>query len=231
MSNHQVLLTPFTERLQSSSPLWLVNVGGASIDTIDYLAKAGAECIFIDRERTAINQESIAPMVRTAHSHGMLAVLRSESLQAENLIRYLDRGIDGIVVPHVETVEQLQMLREVVDYVGKSQSRTINLIAQIESVAAVDNIAALAPNLHADAFLIGPNDLSHSLGLHGDQKPALLWQRVDEVIAALNQSNRAWGIPGNAQTGPAFSSRGAKFLYCSVEQILKSGWTHFCKVI
>jgi 4-hydroxy-2-oxoheptanedioate aldolase len=217
------------ERLKSKDLLWMINAGGASIDVIDSLARAGAECVFIDCERTAINLESITPMVRAIHSHGMFAVLRSESLQAEVLIRYLDRGIDGLISPHVETAEQLMMISDVVDYVGKSQAREIFKIAQIESVPAVKNINDLANNQFTDAFLIGPNDLSHSLGLHGDQTNPLLWQSVDVVVSSLNQAQRSWGIPGNPQTCAKWENQGAGFLYCSVDQILKLGYSNFCK--
>jgi 4-hydroxy-2-oxoheptanedioate aldolase len=168
-------------------------------------------------------------MVRAIHSHGMFAVLRSESLQAEVLIRYLDRGIDGLISPHVETAEQLMMISEVVDYVGISQAREIFKIAQIESVPAVKNINDLAGNQFTDAFLIGPNDLSHSLGLHGDQTNPLLWQSVDVVVSSLNQAQRSWGIPGNPQTCAKWENQGAGFLYCSVDQILKLGYSNFCK--
>ncbi len=217
------------ERLKSKDLLWMINAGGASIDVIDSLARAGAECVFIDCERTAINLESITPMVRAIHSHGMFAVLRSESLQAEVLIRYLDRGIDGLISPHVETAEQLMMISDVVDYVGKSQAREIFKIAQIESVPSVKNINDLANNQFTDAFLIGPNDLSHSLGLHGDQTNPLLWQSVDVVVSSLNQAQRSWGIPGNPQTSAKWENQGAGFLYCSVDQILKLGYSNFCK--
>jgi len=217
------------ERLQLDDLLWMVNAGGASIDVIDSLAKAGAECVFIDCERTAINIESITPMVRTIHAHGMFAVLRSESLQPEVLIRYLDRGIDGLISPHVETTSQLKMISDVVDYVGSSQSRSIFKIAQIESVPAVENIAPLAMDTLTDAFLIGPNDLSHSLGLKGNQQDPLLWQTVDVAIAALQQQTRTWGIPGNPQTASNWVNKGASFLYCSVDQILKLGYANFCK--
>ena len=217
------------ERLQSDTLLWMVNAGGSSIDVIDSLAKAGAECVFIDCERTAINIESITPMVRTIHAHGMFAVLRSESLQPEVLIRYLDRGIDGLISPHIETIDQLQMIHEVVDYVGCAQSRDIFKIAQIESVKALENICHLSLPKTTDAFLIGPNDLSHSLGLKGSQTDPLLWQKVDEVIEELNQQQRTWGIPGNPQTATNWVNKGASFLYCSVDQILKLGFANFCK--
>jgi 4-hydroxy-2-oxoheptanedioate aldolase len=61
---------------------WAINV--------DMLAAAGATCLFIDCERTAIHIESVGPIVRVAKSPGMLTMLRNENKQAETLIRSLD---------------------------------------------------------------------------------------------------------------------------------------------
>jgi len=206
---------------------WAVNVGGASVDSIDMLATAGARCIFIDCERTAIHIESVRPMVLAAKSHGMFTMLRSENQQPETLIRYLDRGIDAIVVPHTETVEELKMIAEVVDYVSKGQKDKFMTIAQIESVNAVNQMKSLATSTDVDSFLIGPNDLSHSMGFKGDLQPSALWQAIDQVIQELQLHQRIWGIPGLPDTLPKFSGQGAKYLYCTLSQIIQQGFKPF----
>jgi len=206
---------------------WAVNVGGASVDSIDMLATAGARCIFIDCERTAIHIESVRPMVLAAKSHGMFTMLRSENQQPEILIRYLDRGIDAIVVPHTETVEELKMIAEVVDYVSKGQKDKFMTIAQIESVNAVNQMKSLATSTDVDSFLIGPNDLSHSMGFKGDLQPSALWQAIDQVIQELQLHQRIWGIPGLPDTLPKFSGQGAKYLYCTLSQIIQQGFKPF----
>jgi len=93
----------FQGLLRDGAAVWCVNPGGASLDVLDMLARVGVRCVFIDCERSAIHIESVTAMVRCAHSHGMAAMLRSESSQPEILVRYLDRGIDALVVPHTET--------------------------------------------------------------------------------------------------------------------------------
>jgi len=206
---------------------WAVNVGGASVDSIEILAVAGARCIFIDCERTAIHIESVRPMVLAAKSHGMFTMLRSENQQAETLIRYLDRGIDAIVVPHTETLEELKMIAEVVDYVSKGQQDKFMTIAQIESVNAVNQMKSLATSTDVDSFLIGPNDLSHSMGFKGDLQPSALWQAIDQVIQELQLHQRIWGIPGLPDTLPKFSGQGAKYLYCTLSQIIQQGFKPF----
>jgi 2-keto-3-deoxy-L-rhamnonate aldolase RhmA len=223
-------MNSFKAFLMQQPITWAVNVGGASVDSIDMLATAGVRCIFIDCERTAIHIESVRPMVLAAKNHGMFTMLRSENQQAETLIRYLDRGIDAIVVPHTETVEELKMIAEVVDYVSKGQKDKFMTIAQIESVNAVNHIQSLATSAHVDSFLIGPNDLSHSMGFKGNLQSDALWQAIDRVIQELQSYQRIWGIPGLPESQPKFSEQGAKYLYCTLSQIIQQGFKPFHSV-
>lgn len=203
---------------------WTINLGSSSVSSIDMLAAAGAHCVFIDCERTAIHIESIRPLVLAAKSHGLFTMLRSENQQAETLIRYLDRGIDAIVVPHTETLQELEMIAQIIDYVSRGNPDQFMAIAQIESVAAVENIEALTKSLHVNSFLIGPNDLSHSMGLKGDLKPPQLWTAIDTVIEQLQASQRIWGIPAEPDSRESFSKQGAKFMYCTLQKMIHQGF-------
>ncbi len=224
MSTSSSRLRPLLDAGQTT---WMVNPGGASLDVVDMLAHLGVTCLFIDCERTAIGIESVTALVRCAHSHGMAAVVRTESMQPEIMVRYLDRGIDGIVVPHVETVAQLKVIGETVAYVTKGRREQIIALAQIESQAAVANIAALAADHSVDGFLLGPNDLSHSMGFVGDTSRPEVARAIDEVVDILQQQHRTWAIPGLPESAPRWSQRGAKLLYCTMEQILRSGYGGF----
>jgi 4-hydroxy-2-oxoheptanedioate aldolase len=221
----------FAALLAQGETLWAVNPGGASLDVVDLLARAGARVVFIDCERTAVHIESVTALVRCAHSHGMAAVLRSETAQPEMLVRYLDRGIDGIVVPHTETVAELDAIGEVVRYVTRGQRDSVFAIAQIESQPAVANVAALAACRSVDGFLIGPNDLSHSLGFAGDTTRPELAAAIDTVVAALLQHDRIWGLPAQADTAARWTQRGARFLYGTLEQILKAGYAPMAQAV
>lgn len=213
--------------LETGQTLWMVNPGGASVDVVDMMANVGAKCLFIDCERTAVGIESVTALARCAQSHGMAALVRTESMQREILVRYLDRGIDGIVVPHVETVEQLKSIGEVVAYVTKGMATKTFSIAQIESQAAIENVAALAADKSIDGFLVGPNDLAHSMGFAGDTSRPELMKAIDGVVATLQQHGRTWGIPGMPDSAQRWSQRGAQLLYCTLEQILRDGYSGF----
>lgn len=213
--------------LETGQTLWMVNPGGASVDVVDMMANVGAKCLFIDCERTAVGIESVTALARCAQSHGMAALVRTESMQREILVRYLDRGIDGIVVPHVETVEQLKSIGEVVAYVTKGMATKTFSIAQIESQAAIENVAALAADKSIDGFLVGPNDLAHSMGFAGDTSRPELMKAIDGVVATLQQHGRTWGIPALPDSAQRWSQRGAQLLYCTLAQILRDGYGGF----
>lgn len=213
--------------LETGQTTWMINPGGASVDVVDMLANVGAKCLFIDCERTAVGIESVTALARCAQSRGMAALVRSESMQPEILVRYLDRGIDGIVVPHVETAEQLKAIGEVVAYVTKGKPEQVFSIAQIESQAAVENVAALAADTSVNGFLVGPNDLAHSMGFAGDTSRPELAQAIESVVVALQQHGRTWAIPGLPDSAQRWSQRGAQLLYCTLEQILRYGYGDF----
>jgi 4-hydroxy-2-oxoheptanedioate aldolase len=215
--------------LAAERSLWMVNPGGASIDVIDMLARAGAKCVFIDCERTGVNVESVTAMARCAQSHGMAAVVRSESMRAEILVRYLDRGIDGIVVPHVETAEQARAIADVVRYATSGRPELVFTIAQIESAEAVRNAHVLSACEGIDGFLIGPNDLAHSLGYLGGTGRDEVTHAIDKTVDALRSREKVWGIPAQPGTARNWSERGARLLYCTVEQILKSGFVAYAE--
>ena len=215
------------KHLTEHSMTWVVNIGGASVDRVDMLAAAGVKCLFIDCERTAIHIESVRPLVLAAKSYGMFTMLRSENQQEETLVRYLDRGVDAIVVPHTESVEQLKMISQVVDYVSKGKRDQFMTIAQIESQQAVSNIESMVSTDYVDSFLIGPNDLSHSMGFKGNLDIKDLWQTIDEVILKLNHYQRVWGIPGQPESLSQFSQKGAKYLYTTLQQVIQQGFKSY----
>jgi 4-hydroxy-2-oxoheptanedioate aldolase len=214
----------FHDLLRPGAAAWCVNPGGASLDVVDMLAAVGVRSVFIDCERTAIHIESVTALVRCAHSHGMAAMLRSETPRPEILVRYLDRGIDALVVPHTETVSELAAIGEVVDYAARGGRERVAAIAQIESRAAVDNVQALAACSSVDAFLIGPNDLAHSLGHAGQPEHPEVTAAIDRVAAVLQDRQRTWGLPADAGTASPWARRGAQFLYGTLGQILKAGY-------
>ena len=208
-------------RIAAGQPVISVNPGGVAIDLAGVLGQMGADVLFIDCERTAIGIESVGPMARAAQIHGTAAVVRSHTADPADMVRILDRGVDGIVVPKVESAAQASVIVETVQYVCGARASEKIVIAQIESVPGVERVSEIVSVAGIDLFLIGPYDLSHSMGFAGDITRPEVVAAVDHVVDVMKTSGRAFGLPVRHDNARQWVDRGAVFLYHTVEWLLR----------
>ena len=186
-------------------------------ETIELVALAGFDFVVLDLEHSPLNLESAFRLVGTALHTGVSPLVRVPGLDAGVAQRMLDAGAEGIVVPHVDTVEEARaavaatrfpplgtrgvgatsragqwgaLPRE--EYLRFGREEVV-LVAQIESAAGVGNAGAIAAVDGVDALLVGAADLSVGAGL-AESDPALA-----DLVARVVAQARAAGVPvGNA---------------------------------
>jgi 4-hydroxy-2-oxoheptanedioate aldolase len=191
-----------------------------AMEMMELVALAGFDFAVIDLEHSPIGLETAYRLIGTALFTGVPPIVRVPGLDGGLVARVLDAGAEGIMVPHVDTVEQARAAVAAVRFpplgsrgVGSTgragawgaTSRTeylrygqeeVVLIAQIESARGARNAGAIAAVDGLDALLVGAADLSVSEG-KTESDPAVL-----ELIADAVRRGRAAGVPvGNA--GPA----------------------------
>ncbi len=86
-------------RLISAEPYW-----------IELAALAGFDCLHLDGEHGAFNPVAVDTIVSVAHAHGLTVKARVPNHHADEINRWLDRGIQGVMAPHIETGAQAQAL-------------------------------------------------------------------------------------------------------------------------
>ncbi|QJU54547.1 aldolase/citrate lyase family protein [Herbiconiux sp. KACC 21604] len=185
-------------------------------ETVELLALAGFDFVVIDLEHSAMSAESASRQIGVALLAGLSPIVRVPSLAGGLVQRMLDAGAEGIMLPHVDSVEEARAAAAAVRFppagtrgVG-STSRAgawgavpreeylrfgdeVVLIAQIESAAAARAAGEIAAVDGVDALLVGAADLSVSEGLD-ESDPRVLRLIADAVEAA-----HAVGVPvGNA---------------------------------
>lgn len=168
----------FASAFVSPSPLWPPLVKQTDIDFA-----------FIDTEHTPIDRQTLSWICQTYQALGLPPVVRIPSNDPFEACKALDAGAGGIIGPYVETVEQVQGLVGAVklrplkgrrlaealrdrgtlqpqlrSYLDERNGDKV-LIANIESVPAIENLPAICSVSGLDAVLIGPHDLSCSLGI------------------------------------------------------------------
>jgi 2-dehydro-3-deoxyglucarate aldolase len=166
------------------------------------MGSAGFEWLVIDMEHTSIDLSMAHILIATIQSCGMKALVRVSKNEEVIIKRVLDMGADGIVVPMVkskaEAIEAIcyakyppvgkrgvglfraQKYGLGFDEYKKWVNTELVIIAQIEHIEAVQNIEEIITIEGIDGVIIGPYDLSGSMGYPGE------YDREDVKIAIQN---------------------------------------------
>ena len=145
--------------------------------------------IFLDCENAGPDVERIPDLVRAAHAGGALALLRPWSKETGVLRRYLGCGIDGFIMPDVETPEEIVGVRALMTEIHPGDADSMLYFALIETVRGVENGRDIMLAEGCDATQIGTSDLAVSLGLprRGDH------EKVRDIAFRLLELSRALG--------------------------------------
>ena len=213
-------LNPHQQRLRDGKHVIAVNIGGRNPDVMLALANAGAHVAFIDCERTGIGLDVATELIRAARLSGLAAIVRSWSKDPAVLVQYLDRQVDGVVVPHINTAQDASDVVELVRYACGAKPQDKTVIVQIETVEAVKNLQSIIAVPGVDAYLIGPNDLAYSMiGQRGARTPEVL-NTVERLCVQLREAGKRFGMPADWSQLQAFKKSGATFLYFPIEWLL-----------
>ncbi|KAL4908669.1 hypothetical protein BDW74DRAFT_188576 [Aspergillus multicolor] len=181
---------------------------------------AGFEAIFIDMEHSALNFQTIAQLILACLSVGVSPIVRSPSKSHWHISRILDAGAAAVVVPHVDSVEEVRELVKHAKYgplgtrgsannqpiLGfrslptKVQNEVLNretmLIPMVETPAAVELADEYLAVEGVDGILIGSNDLCTDLGIPGQYDNPIYQQAVEKVVLAGKKVGKPIGIGG-----------------------------------
>lgn len=200
-------------------------------------AEAGAAFAVFDMEHTGWSVESIRMLIATTRSTDMIPYVRIPATEYHFIARVLDMGAMGIMVPMVESAEQAETIvasakyppigrrgaafgvahddygdGDIVEKIKTANSET-HLIAQIETVAGVENVETIAAVDGIDVLWIGHTDLSCSLGIPGQFDHPRFKEALDAVLAACQNHNKVPGfMAGGIDDGKALLDQGFRML-------------------
>jgi 2-dehydro-3-deoxyglucarate aldolase len=222
-----------------------ITIGHPAVAEI--LANAGFEWLVIDIEHTTIDLSMVQMMITTIQSCGATALVRVSKNEEVVIKRVLDAGADGIIVPMVCSAADA---RQAVDYakypptgkrgvgIARAQKYSTNIdfykewiennlviIAQIEHIEGIRNLDAILDVEGIDGTIIGPYDLSGSLGMPGDFDRAEMVEALDRFKKTCKANNFSMGfhvvdtdlkkIQKKINEGYRFIAYGTDFLFMS----------------
>lgn len=182
---------------------------------IELLALAQVDYVYLDGEHGCFDARDIEYACVAAERHGITPIARVPDPSASTICRFLDRGVKGVVVPHVKSVADAARVVDAA-YFGPLGSRSFGgnrpkftagiadmpahmaqsnadmcVSVMIESRAGLDAAAEIAALPGIDYMSFGLMDLAQSLGHVGDP----VHPEVVSAVAAASARIRAAGTP------------------------------------
>ena len=223
----------FAKRLRSKEILMGTLVSLPSPEVCELLASVGYDWLFIDAEHGAFNPQQAQTMLQAAAPTPCL--IRIPTGETIWIKKALDIGAAGVIVPQVHNAVQAKKIISDCKYspdgnrgvgIGRAHKYGIDferylknaneetaVILQAESSEAVNNIAEIVKLEGVDAILIGPYDLSASLGKPGEIDHPIVQSAIKEIIEACQNAKISMGIFGvSAEVVSPYKEKGFSLL-------------------
>lgn len=179
---------------------WM-QIPNASVAEI--MGKSGYDWVAVDLEHGHFSNESIPGIFRALELGGTAPFARVSQCEQYEIKRVLDAGAVGLILPMIESAKQLKRGIEYAYYppkgergvgycranlFGKSfethQKNSLNntvIVAQIEHIRAVENLDEILQVKRLDAIMVGPYDLSGSMGLTGQFEDLRFIETMEKI--------------------------------------------------
>ena len=209
----------------------------------EIMCRAGFEWLVIDMEHAPIGVHEASRLIRVIDLAGLPALCRLPSNNPDIAKAVLDAGAAGIIVPTIESGEQARKAVDAAYYpprgkrgvgLGRAQAygsgfeeyrrraeESLVVIVMIETAAGVKNVESIAATPGIDGLLIGPYDLSASLGLPGAVDHAEVRAAIARVRTACLDAHVPIGIFGlTAEAVKPYVEQGFTMIVAGVDAVL-----------
>ena len=181
----------------------------------EIMTQAGFDWLVVDMEHSAISIGDAQLLIQIIDLSGCVPLVRLSSNDATLIKRVMDAGAHGIIVPNVNSEDDAVSAVKAVRYppagirgVGlwraqgygydfekykEWQAAESVVIVQIEHIEGVNNLEAILRTKGVDGFIIGPYDLSASLGIPGEFEHSDFKNAIDKVNCVSRQMNALMG--------------------------------------
>jgi 2-keto-3-deoxy-L-rhamnonate aldolase RhmA len=221
-------------------------------DQVELFGAIGYDFVMIDCEHGPMSLDEVEHMVRAAEVFGITPITRIPNHDDSTILQFLDRGVQGLIIPHVNTPEAAEAVARAARYhpeghrgmgsgrahdygIGVSRdesTRWINanllVIPMIEETEAVGNLDEILKVSGVDVLHVAASDLSQSMGYPG---ATAVRQVMRQVVSKIRAGGKMAGVGGNSPADAAgvaeFLKAGANFVTISALGLLRLGAEDF----
>jgi 4-hydroxy-2-oxoheptanedioate aldolase len=211
---------------------------------VSVLTKAKLDFVIIDMEHGPMDYKTAQEMDMAARCEGGEALIRVPRLDRSDILRALDTGVSGIIVPHIEDVEDRKKAvayskfpptgeRGFNPYVRcggyhmaspnyfneQNENTIVGLI--LEGVAALRNLEAIIDDPEIDLVYIGTYDLSVALELSGNVQHPKVLRELERAVAKIRKAKKSAGcMIHNISDLKKFKELGIQFITYKVDSAI-----------
>jgi 2-dehydro-3-deoxyglucarate aldolase/4-hydroxy-2-oxoheptanedioate aldolase len=209
-------LNQFRRRLAADTPLFGLRVTLESPGVTEVAVALGLDWVVIDAEHGHLDWQEIAGHLRATARSDTVALVRVAELNGGLVKRALDLGADGVVIPWVETPEQLRQAVALTRYPPEGQrgiggeratlwglglaeytaaaNEQLLVVPILETVKAAANVAALSQVAGAELYFFGPADFSASAGHRGQWEGPGVAEQLLGMKDVLRRAGKHCGV-------------------------------------
>jgi len=234
----------FRQRLQRGETVIGPLTGVNSPQLVDMLALAPYDFVLVDCEHGPIHDQDLENLCRIIRLRGKAPLCRVRDQHPKSIQRALDAGALGVMIPGVDDAEAAREVAAACRYAPEGTrglfagtaandwfgaaattympqaNASVLCIVQVESGRAVENAAAIAAVTGVDGIVIGPGDLSQSLGFPGQSDHPEVQAALARAITGARQAGRWAGTVATEATTARLRGLGCQLFLVVATQVI-----------
>jgi 4-hydroxy-2-oxoheptanedioate aldolase len=214
---------------------------------------AGFDYYMLDAEHGLLDPAQVVNVIRACERVNMTPLVRIGPKDPKLVLQYLDAGMMGVMMPGLESVDEIRMLidavkypplgkrgmgltrasgyiavgNDAVDFINFSNEQTM-VIPQFEDAALFDRFEEMISQSGVDAVVVGPRDLSLNMGFPDGPNHPEVQEMIDKVVAICKKAGVAAGITAGSRTDSANQvARGMTMILAIAQLVIQTGSKEF----
>ena len=233
------------KKMDAGEPAFVCS-GFTHADDIDSFGPNGFDGIWLEGEHGSVDAADLGNLSRACDIWGMTSIVRVNKNDQGLIYRTLDRGAQGVIVPHVDTAEEAQNVvnggkfaplgkrglftsRQGYgsrDFLERANEETL-LVALIEDIKAWENLDAILEVDGLDVLFVAPSDFAASMGLIGQVSHPDVQAKINDALTRIVDADRHAGTLAFDKTVEKYAAMGVRFFYTDTGPWIAAGARNF----
>jgi len=215
--------------------------------TAECIALGGMDYIIIDAEHGPFGPESAADFICASERRGMTPLVRVQDKQRPSILKMLDVGAGGLIIPDINSIEEIRQVMKyakyypmgergvayargcgfgyadpmpIEEYFSESNRETL-MFPQCETLGCLNDIENIAAEEGVDGIFIGPFDLSTAMGIPGQFDAPEMKEALTRILNACKNAGKiAMIYADNGDAGRKLLEQGFDSVAINMDTIL-----------